>query len=726
MSAFVAGAAAAPIVEMEPVYVVAQRDTRAINVVTAETIAAVQPGGTVFKLINNLPGVNFQAADAFGAYEWANEVSMRGFATGQIGYTLDGLPLGNANYSNNNGLAAHRAIDNENLARVSVAPGSGALDTASNSALGGSILLKSGDPDDQYGWRGTQMLGSHHAARTYIRLDTGKLPSGTKAFFSISSTTSDKWKGGGAPGQSPLGFLARDDGDSVTGGGAKWGNYHDQFNTKIVHAAGNNKVSFFYNYSDKRENDYADLTLPVYRQRGRNFDNYSDWQDARRDTLEQAYFGSAVGYRNDHLASLALDLHPSDATRLEITPYFHRNLGNGDWHVPYYTGETMEELKFRRSTYEIHRGGVNSKLTLKTGNHELAAGLWLERNQYDNRRSLYKLYDWTTSPEVNFDNVKRLFDRHFDTDTSQYFVQDTLNLLGGALRLTAGAKGMRVRSDFTDRMGIFQNNTLVTEKAFLPQAGANVRLNDSEELFVNYAENLAAKPIAAFTTRVFDPDLKAEHSKTWEAGIRTLRESFEAALAIYKVDYGDRQLLIANCALQGTCPTVLANVGKVATQGVEASALWRPNGRISWYNALTYNDSRYASDYASGGVTVNATGKTVVNAPNWMFVTDIAYESGGFFAGLNGKYNGERYATYTNDLKVPASTLWNLALGYKQKRLADIRDFKVQLNVDNLTDKDCLGSIGSSGIYTSDPTGANTYFQVGAPRGVYLSVQGRY
>lgn len=718
--------AVASATELETVYVVGQRDTRAINVVTAETIGGVQTGSTAFKLINNLPGVNFQAADAFGAYEWANEVSMRGFATGQIGYTLDGLPLGNANYSNNNGLAAHRAIDSENLARVSVAPGSGTLDTASNSALGGSILLKSGDPDDQYGWRGTQMLGSHNAARTFVRLDTGKWSSGTKAFFSVSSTTSDKWKGAGSPGQAPLGFLARDDGDSVTGGGAKWGNYHDQFNTKIAHAAGNNKISFFYNYSDKRENDYADLTLPVYRQRGRNFDNYTDWQDARRDTREEAYYGSAVGYRNDHLASLAIDLRPNDATRLEITPYFHRNLGNGDWHVPYYTDDTMEELKFRRSTYEIHRSGVNSKLTLKTGNHELTAGLWLERNKYDNRRSRYGLYDWTTSPEVNFDSTTRLFDRHFDTDTAQYFVQDKLDLLGGALHLSAGAKGMRVRTDFTDRLGIFQNNTLVTEKAFLPQVGVNYLLNGSEELFFNYAENLAAKPITAFTTRAFDPNIKAEHSKTWEAGIRTLRENFEAALAIYQVDYSDRQLLIANCSLQGTCPTVLANVGKVETQGVEASALWRPNARISWYNALTFNDSRYAGDYVSGGVNVNATGKTVVNAPNWMFVTHIGYERGGFFAGLNGKYNGERYATYTNDLKVPAFTLWDLALGYKQKRLGNIRDFKVQLNVDNLTDKDYLGSIGSSGIYTSDPTGANTYFQVGAPRGVYVSVQGRY
>lgn len=726
LSAFATAAVASQVVEMEQIYVVAQRDTRAINVITAETIAAAQPGSTAFKLINNLPGVNFQAADAFGAYEWANEVSLRGFATGQIGYTLDGLPLGNANYSNNNGLAAHRAIDSENLELVSVAPGSGALDTASNSALGGAILLKSSDPEDQYGWRGTQMLGSHHAVRTHVRLDTGAMLSGTKAYFSVSSTTSDKWKGAGSPGQSPFGFMARDDGDSVTGGGAKWGNYHDQFNTKIVHVAGNNRVSFFYNYSDKRENDYADLTLPVYKQRGRYFDNYTDWQDARRDTREEAYYGSAVGYRNDHLASLAIDLRPSNATRLEITPYFHRNLGNGDWHVPYYTGDMMEELKFRRSTYEIHRSGVNSKLTLKTGNHELAAGLWLERNKYDNRRTLYNLYDWTISPTVNFDSARLLFNRHFDTDTAQYFVQDTLNLRGGALRLSAGAKGMRVRTDFNDRLGIFQNNSLVTEKTFLPQIGANYLLTGREELFLNYAENLAAKPITAFTTRVFDPDIKAEHSKTWEAGIRTLRENFEAALALYKVDYSDRQLLIANCALQGTCPTMLANVGKVTTQGIEASALWRPNIRISWYNALTFNDSRYASDYVSGGINVNATGKTVVNAPNWMFVTDIAYESGGFFAGLNGKYNGERYASYTNDLKVPAYTLWNLVLGYKQKRLGDIRDFKVQLNVDNLTDEDYLGSIGSSGIYTSDPTGASTYFQAGAPRGLYVSVQGRY
>lgn len=45
--------------------------------------------------------------------------------TDQLGYTMDGVPLGNMDYRNNNGLAIGRALENENNGPVTLAQGTG-------------------------------------------------------------------------------------------------------------------------------------------------------------------------------------------------------------------------------------------------------------------------------------------------------------------------------------------------------------------------------------------------------------------------------------------------------------------------------------------------------------------------------------------------------------------------------------------------------------------------
>jgi iron complex outermembrane receptor protein len=66
-------------------------------------------GSSPIKLIESLPGVNYTAADPFGAYEWAVNINIRGFQKDQLGYTLDRVPLGDMSYGNYNGLHISRA-----------------------------------------------------------------------------------------------------------------------------------------------------------------------------------------------------------------------------------------------------------------------------------------------------------------------------------------------------------------------------------------------------------------------------------------------------------------------------------------------------------------------------------------------------------------------------------------------------------------------------------------
>ena len=80
------------------------------------------------------------------AHEGALRISVRGFNQNQLGFTLDDVPLGDMSYGNLNGLHISRAIIDEDMGRITLSQGTGSLETASTSNLGGTVQVFSGDP----------------------------------------------------------------------------------------------------------------------------------------------------------------------------------------------------------------------------------------------------------------------------------------------------------------------------------------------------------------------------------------------------------------------------------------------------------------------------------------------------------------------------------------------------------------------------------------------------
>ncbi len=64
-----------------------------------------------------------QSIDALGVNEQSLSLQVRGFNTTHLGYTLDGMPLGDGAYNNYNGLTISRALISENLGRADLATG---------------------------------------------------------------------------------------------------------------------------------------------------------------------------------------------------------------------------------------------------------------------------------------------------------------------------------------------------------------------------------------------------------------------------------------------------------------------------------------------------------------------------------------------------------------------------------------------------------------------------
>jgi outer membrane receptor protein involved in Fe transport len=91
---------------LEEVMVFGRGQSRQVSEISAIEIQQAAPGSSALKIISKLPGVSFQSADPYGAYEWSTRITVRGFNQNQLGFTLDGVPLGDMSYGNHNGLTS--------------------------------------------------------------------------------------------------------------------------------------------------------------------------------------------------------------------------------------------------------------------------------------------------------------------------------------------------------------------------------------------------------------------------------------------------------------------------------------------------------------------------------------------------------------------------------------------------------------------------------------------
>ena len=175
-------AAAMPVDQQGDIIVYGKGETRQVQTLTAA------PGTSALKVLEKLPSVSFQSANALGTNEWSTRIAVRGFQQNQLGFTLDNVPLGDMSYANFNGLHISRAIASENIARSTLAQGTGALDTASSSNLGGTLQFFSKAPQDVMGGDAEASYGSENAYRLFGRLESGDLGRSIRAAASALSS----------------------------------------------------------------------------------------------------------------------------------------------------------------------------------------------------------------------------------------------------------------------------------------------------------------------------------------------------------------------------------------------------------------------------------------------------------------------------------------------------------------------------------------------------------
>ncbi|WP_155800058.1 TonB-dependent receptor [Porphyrobacter sp. AAP82] len=736
-------AAADTAAEGEEIVVYGKGEVRQVTEIGAADIQLTTAGSSPFIALRKLPGVNFQSADPFGTYEWSTRITLRGFNQNQLGFTLDGVPLGDMSYGNTNGLHISRAIIADNIGETRVSQGAGALGTASTSNLGGTIEFASRDPQDELGIAGNVTYGDSNTIRGYATLDTGDL-GGFKAYISAAHIDADKWKGFGSQRST-------------------------QVNAKLVaDLSPSTTFTAFVNFSDRKESDYQDLSLEMINRLGYDWDNISnDWPLAVRlafiganrgdtgvvvgpntfgttypapiATIDDAYY-DAAGLRRDWVASGRIEQQLGDAVAAGLQVYYHTNKGQGSWITPYRASPSAGlPLSFRTTEYEMERIGVLGDIEAELGAHTVKVNLWYENNDFEQARRFYDMGTSQTVPGRNaLDYQSNPFftqwNNAYNTRTFQYAVQDTWDVTD-ALTVTAGFKGQSVKLEATPinpNPGPLALGEIKAEDFFLPQVGVLYTLGGGNEIFASFTQNQRAFTAAA-TTGPFATSaagfaalrdrIEPEKTNTYELGFRFGEGQLSGVIAAYLVNFSNRLLavpqgpgIVGNAAL-------LSNVGDVRSLGAEIGLQWQPVESFTVTGSYAYNENTYRNDIVNqAGVVVQAIdGKTVVDSPESIANLELAYDNGSFYARANANYTSERFFTYSNDRSVDGRVLVDALIGYRlQSDNRFLDGLAIEGTVTNLTGEDYVGTIGSNGFGFA---GDNQTLLAGAPQQFFVTLR---
>lgn len=701
--------------EANTIVVFGQGQTRQVQEVQAADIALLPPGTSPIKAIEKLPSVNIQASDPFGNYEWSTRVTVRSFSQDKLGFNLDGIPLGDMQYGNHNGLHVSRAISSENLGVVRVSQGAGAIGTQSTNNLGGTVEYFTMNPLDHFAVDGSATYGSDETMRGFVRVNVGS-PDGFRGYLSYGYGTTDKYRGEGQQDQHIVNF-------------------------KGVVPVGEGEIDGYFSYSDRREQDYQDMSLDMLERLGYDWDNtFSDYDLAilyadiarNRDEIggpdtnpaagtvypggvinaDDAYY-DASGLRKDTLAALGYSTPLGGNGEFAIKSYYHHNEGMGLWGTPYTPSPNGVPMSIRTTEYDISRWGLFGSFAFELGMNDISLGGWYEHNEFNQARRFYD-YASRTDPGRSFrdyptDPFFTQWEFDFTTETLQYFVQDSIDL--GQVKINLGWKGFKVSNEADAIIkDVFPEGEFETEDWFQPHVGAVLSLDDNAEVFAGFTQATRAFPsvngsIWGTTQAGFDAikdTIKPETSDTYELGARYNTGSVNAVLGAYLVNFSNRLLGVASGPDIIGSPSVLQNVGSVRAIGLEAAVDWKITPDVTFYTSYTYTDATYRDDVVDGaGAVTELRGSTVVDSPKHMARAELSYDNDVVFGRIGLNYMSKRYFTYTNDLVTAGDGLGfidgrliaDATLGH---RFADGK-FEVQLNASNLFDETYIGTINSAG-----------------------------
>lgn len=682
--------------------------------ITHKALLSAPAGTSGLKMLESLAGFNVQTNDALGLYEFGNSVSVRAFNFQQIGFVLDGIPLGRNDAFG--GSPIFRYVDNENTNRVIASTGTGDVSFPSYISLGPVVEYQTLNPSKDAGGTVVATVGRDQLKRSFIKLETGE-HNGLSAYVSRSKIDSDLWRGAGT--------IDRE---------------HLEGKVRYQFEAGHD-IKFKVVYNDFDDYDVPGLNYlkyngqagDVFGRSGRKFGYLGELPNLPETVAGvpfsnanyNQYYKLANNQRKDVLYGLSGHFLISQALENNSTIYYEDKKGTGVSPEAYsvslanYNAEkniiaglhAPKGLQYGLSGMDGTRYGINSNFILKLEQHDLEAGVWLEKDKYHRTQARYNLEQGNPSLSPLFNEPVHL-QRDYESErrSTQLHLKDTWHV-DDQLALTVGVKaldleyevqGYRNPADYINQRkpqleASWKDN-------FLPYLGALYKLNSRDQLFASWSQNLALPRGAddIFTqSGPLVPSPDAEKSENFEVGYRLNHPTFNASIAAYYTTFDNRIQPYASVVPGSTqSETWYQNVGKSTAYGAELSGLWKPElhnlgllaNKIVFNGNLTANQTKLLDNLSN--LTIK--GNDIPDSPKLIAQLGATYEVNDWaLLNLSAKHIAKRYTNLSNTESVPSFTLANayVDLGSSQFKAGPFKDIKLRFNVDNLFDKDYIGTV---------------------------------
>lgn len=679
--------------------------------VTREELLSAPSGISGLKMLESLPGFNVQTDGALGLYEFGNSVTVRAFNLQQIGFVLDGVPMGRSDAFG--GSPIFRYVDNENLGSVVASPGAGDVSLPSYASLGPIVSYNTVPTSEDPGGMISYTIGDDDLERSFIKLETGDW-NGFSAYISRSKTDSGLWRGAGSIDREHIEGKVRYewDDDTYIQAGYVANEFFDYDSPSGPASVFEN--DYFYGYSgtipDGCIMPYTDTSGNLIYPYDYNGDGVADSNDFSPTYIGgscTSYFEDRINIRQDALYNVTFATDITSDLDVKFTYYledkdgfgvspdgFSNTLGryndqmNVGLDVVFPRG-----VQYGLSTVGGEREGIVAGAEYRVANHTLKAGFWIEEETYNRTQARLNKVGGSQDGAVLFDEVA-YYRRDYTTtrEVTQLYLSDTISLLDDRLNVEVGVKslsidysldGYRDFNDYAIRDSSAPGGSLPGygpqyiaaefEENFLPMVGAVYDLNDTDQIFASYSQNFALPRGADDLFDNTGSDLVAapegETSENWELGIRTNRSQFFGAATIYYTGF-DNQLFqssVINPAT-GQPESAAFDGGSVDSMGVELSGVYQPDffqDQLYFNGNLTYNK------------TEQENGFELADSPNWIVTAGVTYEPTEWLvANLSGKYTGERYSTFSEGSEVESFTVFD---GYVD--LGGPNDFGLPENV---------------------------------------------
>ncbi|MBN2331697.1 MAG: TonB-dependent receptor [Deltaproteobacteria bacterium] len=676
---------------------------------------------SVFKALDLLPGINTELQDPFGIA--SKSVRIRGVQSLFAGMTVEGLP----NYGIMPIGPRDDIYDMENMESIGLYKGSTPLNLGTGSGnRGGTIALTYRRPADEFQADLRQQFGSFDAHRTFFRLDSGILPTGTSLFGSYSYAEVNKWKGAGdlGPREHVNIGLSQELGSRVT-------------------------MELFFNYNDVERHDFKPLTYG-------EADQIKDFY--RSDYLENltGYPAADVNYYDYHRgdyqntemqANLAFSLHPGHSLTCK----------------PYYSSEEGFILDGKADKVrDLERYGITTEYLGQFGQFKLTAGYWYESHDLEK----YVRANTITATDRIYSSWKYLGENHGNGEIHSPYLQVARRF--GKLTCQAGLKyfsytepastayrGSAVGGTPSSYEQALNNNLgedpelsldEFTFEEWLPSFAIGCQLTPELEVYANYGRNYmrpyAYMPVITLYTYmekdstgaitvnnrekfraagltlqdIFD-DWKMETSDNIDVGLRYFSNSFEIHPALFFAKHHDL-LTVAYDPLVGL--NYHQNVGDVTTIGAEVELNLYPTDNLIVYINPSYTRMRFDDDLSQGGGILAIGGKQLPDTPELLFKTGLLYTYNNLEIAPTFKYVGRRYGDPQNEQPISPHGIVDLAISYTRKDVFSLREARASLAISNLFDEKYVGTI------TAWDDGSGTAYYAGAPFTAVFSLGGTF